>query len=242
MWVTIALQTDDVFLSFLAMLIATSCFFIFQSRHDSLLLGLSVGLSFSITFFTFWFGRLVSAESPIPQTGQMLLSNVLFDGGTMLITLLILDWAIKKKSFLRIPAAILLDVVVAAVLACASLYFGLFLSENHLSIQQVMWVLVGRSPAGLGMELGPYFWAMHTTFIPTFIYMAVILVAWIGKIVLVFIELVFRKSFLLKNPFTLTAALFALLATIFVVSGFATDGLEKYYDKIQKREQVIEDR
>ena len=191
---------------------------------DSLIiLGTSMGISFSITFLSFMLGKVVSPESSIPQTFQMLAANVVLDGVTLLITFWILGWAIKNKTLWRIPIAIFLDGVVAAILACASLYLGLLLSENHLSVGQVFGVLIGKSPFQSGYEFGPYFWAMHTTFIPTIIYLSIILVSWLAKIIFTSARGYLGAWQKHTNPMALTAALFTLLAaTMFVLAGLVT--------------------
>ncbi len=182
-----------------------------------------MGISFSITFLSFLFGNVVSPESAIPKTFQMLAANVLFDGFTLLITFWILAWAIKNKTLCRIPIAIFLDVIVAAILACASLYLGLLLSENHLAVRQVFGVLFGKSALQSGYEFGPYFWAMHTTFIPTIIYLSIILVSWLAKIIFTSARGYLSAWQKHTNPMALTAALFTLLAaTMFVLSGLVT--------------------
>lgn len=194
--------------------------------ENSAIAGISVGFSFSITFFSFWIGKIVVEQSYVPQTFQMLVSNVVFDGMTILITLALLQWALKMKLF-GIPIAIAADIIVAAILACASLYFGLFLTEHQLTVKQVLTVLIGMSPVKKSIELGPYFWAMHTAFIPTFVYLSFIFVAWLGKLILTPARWFFGKGQEHKNPLALTGALFALLATTFGLLGIFVDSLGK---------------
>ncbi|MEM7085555.1 MAG: hypothetical protein AAF489_05190 [Bacteroidota bacterium] len=194
------------------------------------LVGFSIGFSFCFTFLSFLIGNLISGQSQIPRTLQMLVSNVIFDGITLLFTFKLLQWAVRKKSWYRIPIILVFDLLVAAVLACTSLYLGLLFSENELSIKETLYILIGRSASGNGIELGPYFWAMHTTFIPTLLYMLLILFAWVGKSLLIPVKWFFGKGREHKNPLGLTAALFYLVAGIFVIVGYATDGIEKYID------------
>lgn len=256
-WILIALNTKVLF-SFLSMLIAMPCFFLIflgpmmigkhlskgrynliRNETNIVIYGVSLGLSFSITFLSFLIGNMVSNDSHIPQTFQMLVSNVIFDGATVLLTFAVLGWSLKEKSWLRVPAAIIIDVAIAVVLAYASLYIGLFMSDNHLSLKQVTLVLVGISPSGKNIELGPYFWAMHTSFIPTCIYLTLILIGWFGKSILIPVEWFLGKGQSHKNPMALTAALFTLLATTFVLSGLAVDAFEKHFDKKESVKQEI---
>ena len=147
---------------------------------------------------------MIAPDLQVPQTFQMLVSNVLLDGVTMLVTFELLAWAVKKHTMLRIPAAISFDVVVAAVLACASLYFGLVLTEQALTIIETINVLLGRAPEGIGVEFGPYFWAMHTTFLPTLVYIGLILLTWLAKVLLGLSRLFFKIGYESSNPLSFT--------------------------------------
>lgn len=53
--------------------------------------GLTIALSFVMTFFAFLLGHSASPGAWVPQTLQMLISNVLFDGLTVLITFTVLS-------------------------------------------------------------------------------------------------------------------------------------------------------
>lgn len=256
-WIFIVLETHLIY-STLAMFFLIPCFvfllssplvlfgYIFRVKAQMgiktatalALLGFSIGISFFVTFLSFLVGSLISSQSYIPQTFQMLMSNVILDGITMLFTFKILGWSIAKKPWARIPLAVLLDIMVAAILACLSLYLGLLFSEHQLSLKEVLFVLIGRSVSGEDIELGPYFWAMHTTFIPTCLYLMFIIVAWLGKSTLLPVRWFFGKGHEHQNPLALTATLFALIATIFGVIGYATDGIEKHNDKEQKKAKI----
>jgi len=241
MWVYLSLRMALVFAT-MSMLIALPCYLVvilvpvaaiypriskktnIGALIDNLIpLGLAVGLSFTITFLAFLVGNLVKPDAHVPQSFQMLVSNIIFDGATMIFTFVLLAWAIKRKVWIRIPIAITLDVLLAVLLACGSLYFGLLLSEKELSLRQVLFVLIGRVPTGENIELGPYFWAMHTTFLPTIAYLSILLMAWLGKTMLTPIRWFFGKGHEHKNPLALTAALFTLIATIFAFSSIAWD-------------------
>lgn len=202
-----------------------------NARQHLLLFIFYATLSLTITLFALWLGKLSSPESWIPQNIQMIISNILFDGVTLVVTFSILTWAISKNELVRIPIAIFVDVIIAAILACCALYFGLIATENALSFQEVINILLGKSQNGDRIELGPYFWAMHTTFLPTVIYLAIILGTWLGKMLLTPIRWFFGKGYEHKNPLALTAALFTLLATIFVLSGLTTDAIEKHINR-----------
>ncbi len=188
----------------------------------------AVIMSFSITFLAFFVGHVVSPQAWVPQTFQMLISNVIFDGVTMVATFALLEWAVKRHGFLRIPFAIVLDTVVAALFACFSLYFGLLLTAHALSVHEILNILVARSADGSVIDYGPYFWAMHTTFLPTLFYLTVILLCWCGKALLTPVVWFFGKGQEHKNPLKLTAAMCTLMAVFLGLSFKAVEKLEKY--------------
>jgi hypothetical protein len=196
--------------------------------EDSLNIGFAFTLSFFITAIALFFGFVCSPGAYIPKTIQMFLVNVLCDGITLVLTFVILQGAIdrvigdesseqqKIKRKYPIPAAIVIDIVAAAFLAYLSLYLGLVGSDNALSITETVNVLIGRAPSGGTGELGPYFWAMHTTFIPTAIYLTVIMLAYIGKLIILPVFHVLKKGKELEKPHDLSAAVFAFVAVVFL--------------------------
>lgn len=188
---------------------------------------LAFAASFTVTYAAFFLGCAGVRDAHVPQTMQMLLCNVLFDGCTMIFTLLILRWAIRSRGLWRVPTAVLLDALVAGALACGSLYFGVVWTEHALQLDEVVNVLIGRNPEGTHVELGPYFWAMHTTFLPTLAYLSLIMVCWFGKALLHPIAWFFGAGQSHKNPLKLTAALFALLAVTFAVLAYGSGVIEE---------------
>lgn len=187
-----------------------------EGRQSDLLLALCVGtgLSFAVTLAAILIGHVASPVAWVPQTPQMLISNVVFDGLTMVATLLILRRALAHPTLWRIVLAVVVDVVVAAALACLSLLVGLVFTSKALSVDEILNVLVGLSPDGSHAEVAPYFWAMHTTFLPTLAYLGVILAACMGKALLIPVRWFFGVGYE-KGPLRLTAALFALFAALF---------------------------
>ena len=164
---------------------------VFYDKLYELSFGYILGYSFSLTSLAIFCGSVIYPNSIVPQNIQILLFNFLFDALTLLITFSLLKWAIKKKTFLRIPLIIIIDIAIAALLACLSLYFGLLETEQQLTFQQTIFILFARNPENTAYELGAYFWAMHTTFLPTLIYLSIIAFALIGK----YFTLPFMKLF-----------------------------------------------
>jgi hypothetical protein len=188
----------------------------------------AVCISFSVTYFSFLIGNVANPEALVPRTFSMLLSNALFDGLTMVVTLAILRWAIAERGVFRLPLAIGVDIFLCSVLACGSLYFGLYFSDYRLSPGEVVLVLFGRAPDNSGFELGPCFWAMHTTFLPTLFYLSFILFVWVFRGFLYPVRWLFGVGQTHKNPLKLTYLALGLVSTIFLVLSLGTGQVEKY--------------
>jgi hypothetical protein len=128
---TLQILNADIIIAFVAMLVLFPFYwaiigmpvmglFMWYTKFDEDKLfpfSFAVAISFTVTFFAILLGHLANPSAWLPQTFQMLMSNVIFDGFTMVATLMILSWAIKRKSTLRIPIAVFIDIVIAALLA-----------------------------------------------------------------------------------------------------------------------------
>ncbi|MBA7688469.1 hypothetical protein ES703_96951 [subsurface metagenome] len=174
---------------------------------------IACAISFSVTLAALLIGHAAHSNAWVPQRISMLLSNVLFDGLTLVVTLFILGQAIKPESHLSIPVAVLLDIVLATAFACGSLWCGLRFTEHPITLRETLNVLILRSTDGARWEIGPFFWAMHTTFAPTGVYLTVILMCWLAKLIYRPINWVFYRG-KTSNPFGLTVALFSCIAAV----------------------------
>lgn len=174
---------------------------------------IACAISFSVTLAALLIGHTAHSNAWVPQRIPMLLSNVLFDGLTLVVTLFILGLAIKPESCLSIPLAVILDAALAAVFACGSLWCGLRFTEHPVTLRETLNVLIIRSTNGSCWEIGPLFWAMHTTFGPTAVYLTVILLCWLAKFIYRPINWVFYRG-KSSNPFGLTVALFSCVAAM----------------------------
>ena len=156
----------------------------------------------------------------MPSTFQMLISNILFDTLTIYGSYKILSWAVFKplrKKTLRIPIAVIFNLILAAIFACCSIYFGLIFSSKQIAVHEVLNILKGRTLDGSNSELGPYIFTMHTTFIPTLILLVFIFVGWIAKVVILPLYQVLYKGKELDHPHSLTAGVFGFVGAIFGV-------------------------
>ena len=178
--------------------------------------GFSTTFSFVLTLLAMSIGHYVNPTAWIPQTLQMLLSNVIFDGLTMAATYYILKKALERGRLSSIIIAVVIDFIIAAFLAICSLFYGLVFTYKYLDPYEIFNILIFKSADGSCYEFGPYFWTMHTTFIPTLIYLGIILVACIGKLMLLLVEKYFDIGRIHTNPLKLTAKLFGIIAAFFL--------------------------
>jgi len=171
-------------------------------------------LSVILTLFSLMIGHSFMPDFWVPKTTRMIISNFLFDFFTIYTTIFLLRWAVKKKSTYRIPMAIVIDIFFSAIFACFALYFGLIFSDKSLSIIETLNVLIAKSPDGNTFQYGPYFWVMHTTFIPTAIYLLLIIFSWLVKIILIPAVYIFGELEK-QNPLYVFSVIFGLIASIF---------------------------
>jgi len=180
-------------------------------RANFLLFGFSVSISFSVTLFAMFIGHLFVPSGPVPQSTRMLISNAMFDGTTVVVTISVLERALRPIKTISVMSAVGVNVMMGGILALMSLWVGV----GRLTPGQVLHVLVGHSLDGRRWELGAYFWTMHTVFLPLLVYLSVVTVCWIGKASLgptrIFFERAQHEDI---NGLTLTARFFALVAAI----------------------------
>jgi len=192
-----------------------------------LLGAITIFLSTIISLSALGLGMIFDQSAPRgPGTLQILIPNIFFDSLTIIFTFVLLSWAIKKHFMFRIVVAIAADIILAVLFACASLYFCLLFTELEISFIQTFNVLRAKNATGVKYELGPYFWLMHTTFIPTILYLALILIAWLAKLILLPVGWFFGKGREHKNPLKLTAALCGVIAAFFTILFFVANTAE----------------
>jgi len=139
------------------------------------------------------------------------------------LTFAILSWVIEHPGFLRIPLAILLDLTLAALFAFLSLYTGLIFSDAPLTLQEVFNALLARSADGSRFEIGLFFWVMHTTFIPTFIYLFLIFAAWVARGFVLPLAKLLKTFGINANPLQLTARLCVVFVALFAFFAYLSD-------------------
>jgi hypothetical protein len=145
--------------------------------NDSVLFGFSMALSFTISLLAMFVGHQFNRQAPIPQTQRMLWSNAFFDATTVVTSLYVLERSVAPRRLFAIPIGVMLDLMLGVLFACGSLWIGV----KSITLAQVTRVLIAHSADGLRWEFGPYFWAMHTTFLPLSFYLFLILLCWAAK-------------------------------------------------------------
>ena len=193
-----------------------------RSQNAGTLLGMSVSFSFFVTFFALWAGHTFAASGWVPQTAQMLISNALLDGLTILTTLSILEKASGAQPRYSIPLAVALDLSLASIFALLSLWFGLLGTRHSVGLAQAAWVFLGHSTDGARWNFGPLFWVMHTTFIPTLFYLIFVLSCWLAKGILALTRLFFAKGHHPDiNPVRMTAGFIGVMGALSGLACFA---------------------
>tara|TARA_R110000868_G_scaffold298100_1_gene558353 strand:- start:2009 stop:3436 length:1428 start_codon:yes stop_codon:yes gene_type:complete len=173
-------------------------------------------------------GRHFDPESQLSLTPQILMVNTIFDALTIGVTLGLMQW-VSYGSFagswsVRLVLAAPFDLVVAAVFSVLSLYLSLAGTDNAVGLSEAVDLLIPDVDGQNIFGLGPEFWIMHTTFIPTCIYLLVLAT---GAIVyLLFISLlaqvVSENPEEITNPFQGLAAVFGLYAVAGEIVAFTT--------------------
>ncbi len=174
-------------------------------------------LSLFITFVALDVGSIIKPGAAVPLTTQFLIANFFCDGLTLWFTMLIMRWAVSSHPILKLPMAIAIDVAMAGVLAIASLYLGLHGGPYEITTREAVNLLTMNEFDFATADLGPLFWVMHTTFIPTVFYCLLILFGWIGKLILE-IWIIFSRRAAEDRPLALTASL--LFAIVAIIQGY----------------------
>jgi hypothetical protein len=152
--------------------------------------GWSIGSSLCITALMLLVGNEFAPSVSVPQTMRLLLCNTICDAVTVVVSLQILEAAISHQGRLRLVRAVSLCIVLGALLAGASVWIGV----GSLSILETARIFIARSMDGTHWELGPYFWVMHSTFLPLLFFIALLLLGWSGKLMITGLEKFFGRA------------------------------------------------
>ena len=73
-------------------------------EDEMTLVGVAVAVSFAVTLVALLAGHFAARDAPVPQTVQMVMSNVVCDGITVFATLRILAWAVRSSGGREFPS------------------------------------------------------------------------------------------------------------------------------------------
>lgn len=132
-----------------------------------------------LTVFGLYVGRYFDASSQLDLTPQILIANTFFDALTIAVTIALLRWVsfggFLQSWTLRLLIAAPLDLALGALFAVASIYLSLVGTEHAITLGQSYDLLLPDIVDNSVYGLGPEFWIMHTTFLPTSFYLIVLL-------------------------------------------------------------------
>jgi len=174
------------------------------------LLSFYIPLSIFVTFLALYIGWTGTPNAYLPKTFQMIASNLVFDCLTILTTFFLVEKLMRGLLFLRTIVVILLDTFLSAIYACLSLYCGLYNTDYALNFEQSLNVLLAIHPDGTKYFFGPYFWVMHTAFIPTSLFLFLILTILFAKSTYSFFNFSFSWLASWKRPFYYVTSFFVL--------------------------------
>jgi hypothetical protein len=146
--------------------------------------GWSIGASLCITALMLLVGHELAPTVSAPQTMRLLLSNTICDSVTIVATLRVLEAGIQRQRRGGLVFAVLLCVILGSALAGASVWIGV----TSLSFVETARIFIARSIDGAHWEIGPYFWVMHSTFLPLLLLIALLLLGWSGKLMIISFE------------------------------------------------------
>ncbi len=146
---------------------------------------------------------------------RLILVNLVFDVLTLIITWRFLKWLQKANNLFSSILLITLDLITAAMLAFGAIYLGLIGSSKSLTLLEVWNILFFKVRDGSSFGIDPYFWIMHTTFIPSLIHLAILFFALMARyLTLPFLKL-FQDASVADKPHYATATTFAFIGSIF---------------------------
>jgi len=181
-------------------------------------------LSAVLTVGGIYLGRQFDAGSTLVLTPQILLVNTMFDALTIGVTLSLMKWVswagfrpVVSSWSIRLLFAAPLDLAMAAAFSIASIYFSLLGTEFEISPNEAAELLIPNISGNYISGLGPEFWIMHTTFIPTLIYLLVLMSGAILYILFIAAlqGLVSEDPNEIREPLKVLSALFMVYAASF---------------------------
>lgn len=180
---------------------------------------LILSFSFSTSIIAFFLDDKKSyfLETDIIEGRLIFTYNILLDALTIIATIFIFKIAIKRKNHLIHLFLISVDLFLAASLSFIFAIIVLNMQSVEYDYKMIVNYLFGRSKDGNSWYLWEYFWSMHSTFIPTLVFLLILLISIVSKIVILPISRLWTKTSIVENPHKLTGNLcffFAAFCTV----------------------------
>lgn len=195
----------------------------FKNYHDKIIgvpsiVWISFTMSIIASSIAMALGYITASNSHEVTQISLILSNFVFDYFTLIFSFWIIKKALQSKSALAIPVAIVLDLLLAFLFALGSLYFGLLPTAQSLTISEVFLVFFGGGTLDCPTcSRDAYFFLMHTTFVPTLVYMSFIVFFWLGKLTLKLSDFLLVPKKSLKRPYGLCRALCLVISGLLLL-------------------------
>lgn len=177
-----------------------------------------------LTYGSFFVGSRVSPNSPIPEAFQFIIINGICDSLSIVFTYTLSVWVLRNGELKFFPLFVIIDMVAAASLALVSGYAGLLGSEYSITVQEAAMIVIGKSAENPGQfELGPIFWAMHTTFIPTLMLVFALVLAYILRLSIEISLVFFSRGHRAGKSVTFTLTSLAIFVGIAILGLWLSD-------------------
>ncbi|MEE2527116.1 hypothetical protein V0U79_12120 [Hyphobacterium sp. HN65] len=202
-------------------------FFIFKKFFNIMQSGFLVGTV--LTVIGLYVGLNFDASSELALTPQILIVNTAFDALTIGVTIFLMQWVHAGRFWtFRLLIAVPIDLAIAAIFSVASIYLSLIGTEHSLTLGQSFDLLIPDVVGDHVLGLGPEFWIMHTTFIPTAIYMLVLFTGAIMYLMFNFLPstLLSEDPNEIRQPLRVLAAFFGFYTIVFEILAFFAAGYQ----------------
>lgn len=164
-----------------------------------------------LTIFSFSLGISYFDVEYSHLSYKLILTNLIFDLITVFTTYLIISIAvINHRNIWLILTLFTLDIFLSGVYGVFAIYLGTF-GHDNISLQACYELLIGQNLNTHQNNVSLYFFVMHTTFTPTFLYLVIIFLLLLINIILRYTKYFFIPENNLNRPYGLTRTFFILL-------------------------------
>ncbi len=171
-------------------------------------------ISYPITLLAFHFDNYYLYTSI--EKGQVVLwINMTFDFITLFATYIIFKLAIKSKKSTIHLLYVFTDIILASIFSFLVAFLINILCEFNLASMDIIYGIMGRINNNTQWGVYSLFWTMHTTFIPTIIFLILLFISIVSKLIILPISKIGKKTISVDEPNLLTSNLFLFFSLIF---------------------------